>query len=105
MNEPAARLAERVNGLLGGDNHVYFVASGSEANEAGFTFARQYTKHENPGQYRYQTISRYLGYHATTLATLAAGRMVDRTMKFEPLRANDFLHEAPPYCYRRPVSP
>src|SRR5215472_15380888 len=31
MNEPAARLAARVNRLLGGDNHVYFVASGSEA--------------------------------------------------------------------------
>ena len=26
----------RVNGLLGGDSHVYFVASGSEANEAAF---------------------------------------------------------------------
>src|SRR5262245_38582959 len=35
MNEPAARLAQRVNGLMGGDTHVYFVASGSEANEAG----------------------------------------------------------------------
>jgi adenosylmethionine-8-amino-7-oxononanoate aminotransferase len=38
INAPAAALAERVNGLLGGDNHVYFVASGSEANEAGFKF-------------------------------------------------------------------
>src|SRR5882724_3690632 len=36
INTPAAALAERVNGLMGGDNHVYFVASGSEANEAGF---------------------------------------------------------------------
>ena len=102
MNEPAARLAQRVNGLLGGDNHVYFVASGSEANEAGFKFARQYTKHENPGQYRYKTISRYLGYHGTTLATLAAGGMGDRKMKFEPLGGNDFAHVAPPYCYRCP---
>src|SRR5215468_11409020 len=103
MNEPAARLAARVNGLLGGDNHVYFVASGSEANEAGFKFARQYTKHENPGQYRYKTISRYLGYHGTTLATLAAGGMGDRKMKFEPLGGNDFVHVAPPYCYRCPL--
>ncbi len=102
MNEPAARLAQRVNGLLGGDNHVYFVASGSEANEAGFKIARQYTKHENPGQYRYKTISRYLGYHGTTLATLAAGGMGDRKMKFEPLGGNDFVHVAPPYCYRCP---
>ena len=102
MNAPAAALAERVNGLLGGDNHVYFVASGSEANEAGFKIARQYMKHEYPGQARYKTISRYLGYHGTTLATLAAGGMGDRKTKFEPLGGNDFVHVAPPYCYRCP---
>src|SRR5256886_6482684 len=54
INEPAARLAQRVNGFLGGDNHVYFVASGSAANEAGFKFARQYTKHPNPRPDRYK---------------------------------------------------
>jgi adenosylmethionine-8-amino-7-oxononanoate aminotransferase len=102
MNEPAAALAEQVNGLLGGDNHVYFVASGSEANEAGFKIARQYMKHEHPGQFRYKTVSRYLGYHGTTLATLAAGGMGDRKMKFEPLGGNDFVHVAAPYCYRCP---
>ena len=102
MNAPAAALAARVNGLLGGDNHVYFVASGSEANEAGFKIARQYMKHEHPGQFRYKTISRYLGYHGTTLATLAAGGMGDRKQKFEPLGGNDFVHVAPPYCYRCP---
>src|SRR5262245_27543252 len=102
MNAPAAALAERVNGLLGGGNHVYFVASGSEANEAGFKFARQYMKHEKPGQFRYKTISRYLGYHGTTLATLAAGGMGDRKPKFEPLGGNDFVHVAAPYCYRCP---
>jgi adenosylmethionine-8-amino-7-oxononanoate aminotransferase len=42
MNLPAVSLAEQINGLLGGDNHVYFVNSGSEANEAGFKIARQY---------------------------------------------------------------
>jgi len=102
MNAPAAALAERVNGLLGGDSHVYFVASGSEANEAGFKIARQYMKHEHPGQARYKTISRYLSYHGTTLATLAAGGMGDRKMKFEPLGGNDFVHVAAPYCYRCP---
>src|SRR5688572_23769074 len=102
MNEPAAALASKVNGLLGGDNHVYFVASGSEANEAGFKIARQYMKHEKPGQFRYKTISRYLGYHGTTLATLAAGGMGDRKQKFEPLGGNDFVHVQAPYCYRCP---
>ena len=49
MNAPAAALAEKVNGLLGGDNHVYLVSSGSEANEAAIKFARQYAVHESPG--------------------------------------------------------
>jgi taurine-pyruvate aminotransferase len=102
MNAPAAALAEKVNGLLGGDNHVYFVASGSEANEAAFKIARQYMKHEHPDQTRYKTISRYLGYHGTTLGTLAAGGMGDRKAKFEPLSGNDFVHVAAPYCYRCP---
>ncbi len=102
INQPAAALARTINGLLGGDNHVYFGASGSEANEAGFKIARQYMKHEHPGEYRYKTISRYLGYHGTTLGTLAAGGMGDRKQKFEPLSGNDFVHVAPPYCYRCP---
>lgn len=103
INAPAAALAEQVNGLLGGDNHVYFVASGSEANEAGFKIARQYMKHEHPGSARYKTITRYLGYHGTTLATLAAGGMGDRKTKFEPLGGNDFVHAPAPYCYRCPL--
>jgi len=102
MNVPAAGLAERIDGLLGGDNHVYFVNSGSEANEAGFKFARQYQKHERPGEPRYKTISRYFAYHGTTLGTLAAGGMGERKVKFEPLGGNDFVHVAPPYCYRCP---
>lgn len=102
MNAPAAALADKINGLMGGDNHVYFVNSGSEANEAGFKFTRQYMKHEHPGEYRYKTIGRYLGYHGTTLSTLAAGGMGDRKIKFEPLGNNDFVHVAPPYCYRCP---
>jgi taurine-pyruvate aminotransferase len=102
MNVPAAGLADRINGLMGGDNHVYFVNSGSEANEAAFKFARQYMKHEHPGEPRYKTISRYFSYHGTTLGTLAAGGMGERKTKFEPLSGNDFVHVAPPYCYRCP---
>ena len=102
MNLPAAALAERINGLLGGDNHVYFVNSGSEANEAGFKIARQYAKQEHPGEFRYKTISRYFAYHGTTLGTLAAGGMGERKTKFEPVGGSDFVHVAPPYCYRCP---
>lgn len=102
MNLPAAQLAEQVNGLMGGDYHVYFVNSGSEANEAGFKVARQYAKHEFPGDFRFKTISRYYAYHGTTLATLAAGGMGDRKVKFEPY-AGEFVHVPAPTCYRCPL--
>ncbi|HEV2100263.1 MAG TPA: aminotransferase [Stellaceae bacterium] len=101
MNLPAAKLAEKINGLVGGGYHTYFVNSGSEANEAGFKIARQYMKHEYPGEYRFKTISRYFAYHGTTLATLDAGGMGERKAKFEPF-SGDFVHVAPPYCYRCP---
>jgi adenosylmethionine-8-amino-7-oxononanoate aminotransferase len=102
MNVPAAALGEKITGILGGGYHIYFVNSGSEANEAGFKFARQYAKQEFPGGFRYKTITRYFSYHGTTIATLAAGGMGDRKIKFEPLGGNDFVHVAPPYCYRCP---
>ena len=101
MNVPAAALAEKINGLMGGGYHTYFVNSGSEANEAGFKIARQYMKQEYPGEYRFKTISRYYAYHGTTLATLDAGGMGERKAKFEPY-SGDFVHVAPPYCYRCP---
>src|SRR6202007_609208 len=101
MNVPAAGLAEKINSLVGGGYHTYFVNSGSEANEAGFKIARQYMKHEYPGEYRFKTVSRYFAYHGTTLATLDAGGMGERKAKFEPY-SGDFVHVAPPYCYRCP---
>ncbi|HWD57324.1 MAG TPA: aminotransferase [Stellaceae bacterium] len=101
MNVPAAGLAEKINGLMGGGYHTYFVNSGSEANEAGFKIARQYMKQEYPGEFRFKTIGRYFAYHGTTLATLDAGGMGERKAKFEPY-SGDFVHVAPPYCYRCP---
>lgn len=102
MNLPAARLGEQLNTLMGGDYHTYFVNSGSEANEAGFKVARQYAKHEFPGQFRFKTIARHYAYHGTTLATLAAGGMGERKMKFEPY-AGEFIHVPAPTCYRCPL--
>ena len=59
MNAPAAGLAEKMNGLMGGGYQNYFVNFGSEATEAGFKIARQYMKQLYPGAYRYKTIGRY----------------------------------------------
>jgi adenosylmethionine-8-amino-7-oxononanoate aminotransferase len=81
MNAPAAGLADKINTLMGGGYHTYFVNSGSEANEAGFKIARQYQKQEHPGEFRFKTVSRYFAYHGTTLATLDAGGMGERKAK------------------------
>jgi adenosylmethionine-8-amino-7-oxononanoate aminotransferase len=102
INLPASQLGEQINQLMGGDYHTYFVNSGSEANEAGFKIARQYAKHEFPGEFRFKTISRYYAYHGTTLSTLAAGGMGDRKTKFEPY-AGEFIHTPAPTCYRCPL--
>jgi taurine-pyruvate aminotransferase len=102
INLPAAQLGEQINNLMGGGYHTYFVNSGSEANEAGFKVARQYAKHEFPGEFRFKTISRYFSYHGTTLGTLAAGGMGDRKAKFEPY-AGAFVHVPAPTCYRCPL--
>ncbi len=102
MNVPAAALADKINELMGGGYHTYFVNSGSEANEAGFKIARQYMKHEYPGEYRFKTVGRYFAYHGTTLATLDAGMgWAAQGARFEPF-SGDFVHVAPPYCYRCP---
>jgi taurine-pyruvate aminotransferase len=102
MNAPAAALADTINGLMGGGHHVYFVNSGSEANEAGFKIARQFQKQDKPGEARYKTISRYFSYHGTTIATMAAGGMGERKAKFEPIGDAGNVHVAAPTCYRCP---
>jgi taurine-pyruvate aminotransferase len=102
VNIPAAKLAERLNELMGGEvkYHTYFTNSGSESNEVAFKAVRQYHKNKGAGT-RYKVVSRYFSYHGTTLATLAAGGMSERKAKFEPM-PQGFLHVAPPYCYRCP---
>src|SRR3954467_93524 len=91
MNAPAAALAEKINVLMGGGYHTYFVNSGSEANEAGFKIAWQYMKHEYPSAYRFKTVSRYFAYHGPPRATLDPGGMGERRAKFEPY-SGGFVH-------------
>jgi L-2,4-diaminobutyrate transaminase len=99
-NEPAARLAQRVVGLLPPDRglrHVLFHTSGSEANEANFRFARLYhAVRGKPGKTR--IVSRRWSYHG---ATRGAGSATGISF-YHLLHQTDpsHLHVAPPYCYR-----
>lgn len=99
-HEPAIRLAEKLNEMLGDDYQIIYSNSGSDANEVAFKIARQY--HQQNGEpSRYKFISRYRAYHGSSMGALAATGQALRKYKYEPL-APGFLHVAPPDNYRRP---
>ena len=79
---------------------VKFECGGSEVNEAAFKLARQY--HRLRGDHgRYKILSRYLSWHGSTQAALAASGLKGRKTVNEPLPGG-FLKFFPPTCYRCP---
>lgn len=96
ISVPAAQLAARLAELLPGDlNHLFFVNSGSEANETAIKVARQYGRATHPGENRYKIICRYQGYHGFTMGAMSATGQTGRRSPFEPL-APGFVHVEPP---------
>ena len=95
---PAIELAERLEGLLGGERATFYANSGSEANELAFKLVRQYHQLTGaPG--RFKIIARYRAYHGSTLGALSATGQAMRRTGYEPL-APGFLHVPPPDPYR-----
>ncbi|MEH7380714.1 aspartate aminotransferase family protein [Bacillus sp. JJ1533] len=102
-HEPAIKLAEKLNEMLGDEYVIFFSNSGSEANETAFKLVRQY--HQQKGEHgRYKFISRYRAYHGNSMGSLAATGQAQRKYKYEPL-APGFLHVAPPDLYRSDEKP
>lgn len=99
-HEPAIKLGEKLNEMLGDDYVIFFSNSGSEANEVAFKIARQYHQQRGEGS-RYKFISRYRAYHGNSMGALAATGQAQRKYKYEPL-APGFIHVPPPDMYRRP---
>jgi len=87
LHPSAAALATRLGQLAPpGLDRVFFVNSGSEANESAIKLARQY--HAARGEpLRYKTISRRLAYHGTTLGALSLTGIPALRSMFEPLMA------------------
>lgn len=93
-HEPAIRLAAKLVEKLGYPSKVYFSNSGSEANENAFKIARQYHAQRGaPGRTKF--ISRYRGYHGTTLGGLSATGQAERRLGYEPLVPGFVFTEAP----------
>ena len=96
INVPAAKLAGRLAEILPGDlNHLFFVNSGSEANETAFKAARQYGRSTHPGENRFKIISRHQGYHGFTMGAMSATGQVLRRSQYEPL-VPGFIRVEPP---------
>jgi adenosylmethionine-8-amino-7-oxononanoate aminotransferase len=83
--EPSLALAERLASLAPGDlNRVFFTSGGSEAVEAAWKLARQYF-HTVGQPARTKIISRFLGYHGTTMGALSITGVPGIKTPFEPL--------------------
>lgn len=100
-NIPAIKLAKLVSEVTPDNlNTVKILSGGSEATEAAMKLARQY--HGQTGNPRkYKVISRYEGFHGTTMGSLAASGIKRRKAMFEPT-LQGFIHVPPPTCYRCP---
>lgn len=97
---PAIQLGEKLNEWLGDEYIIFFSNSGSEANEVAFKIARQY--HQQNGEHsRYKFISRYRGYHGSSMGALAATGQAQRKYRYEPLTPG-FIQVPPPDSYRCP---
>ncbi|MBL8647371.1 MAG: aspartate aminotransferase family protein [Sphingosinicella sp.] len=72
---PTVELAAKIAGLTGGKlQHVFFNASGSEANDTVFRMVRHYWKVKGEPD-RKIFISRWNGYHGSTVAGVSLGGM------------------------------
>ena len=100
-NPLAVKLANRLVELAPDDlSAVKLCSGGSEATEAAFKMVRQYHKLTgNPTKYK--VISRYMGWHGSTMGSLSASGIAARRTVNEPL-APGFIHVFPPTCYRCP---
>ena len=85
LNRPALELADLVIEHFAppGLERVYFVSTGTEANELCIKLAR--VCHLNRGEpLRHKIITRWGGYHGSSLATLAYGGRSSRRRQFDP---------------------
>lgn len=97
LEELADRLSER---LPIPDARLFFMTSGSEANETAIKLARQIQIAQGESL-RYKVIGRWGSYHGATLGMLAITGKPSMRRHYAPL-FTDMPHIPPVYCYRCP---
>lgn len=102
-NEPQERLAKHIIDMApSGMDRVFFVPSGSVANEVALQIAREY--HVERGKPRkHKFISLWHNYYGMTVGALSmsGNLMTKRGMNMDPYFL-DFPHIQPAYCYQCP---
>ena len=96
---PGALFAERLVSKMPGLSRVYFLNTGSEANEKAFKMVRQIA-HKRYGGKKTKILYRDRDYHGTTITCLSAGGQDERNVQYGPFTP-DFVRV--PHCleYRR----
>lgn len=96
---PGALYAEKLIEKMPGMSRVYYVNSGSEANEKAFKMIRQIA-HKKYGGVKTKILYRERDYHGSTLAAMSAGGQNERNAQYGPF-APDFI--CVPHCmeYRK----
>jgi adenosylmethionine-8-amino-7-oxononanoate aminotransferase len=103
-NPPAIELAERLAHICYPSiNRFFFTSGGAEANETAIKIARSFWKLRGKPA-KTKVISRALGYHGVTLATMSATGIGAYWPRFEP-RVPGFVHIPSPYPYRYQAPP
>ncbi len=80
---PGAMFSERLISKMPGMSRVYYVNSGSEANEKAFKMVRQIS-HKRYGGKKHKILYRDRDYHGSTLATMSAGGQDERNAQYGP---------------------
>ena len=80
---PGALFAERLIEKMPGMSRVYYVNSGSEANEKAFKMVRQIA-HKRYGGQKNKILYRDRDYHGSTIASMSAGGQDERNAQYGP---------------------
>ncbi|MHA6264680.1 aminotransferase family protein [Arenibacterium sp. CAU 1754] len=96
---PGALFAEKLISKMPGLSRVYFLNTGSEANEKAFKMVRQIA-HKKYGGKKNKILYRDRDYHGTTITCLSAGGQDERNVQYGPFTPG-FVRV--PHCleYRR----
>ncbi|WP_425093549.1 aspartate aminotransferase family protein [Tropicimonas sp. S265A] len=80
---PGARFAEMLIDKMPGMSRVYFVNSGTEANEKAFKMIRQIA-HKRFGGKKHKILYRERDYHGSSIAAMSAGGQQERNAQYGP---------------------